>query len=331
MPSLKKKLNKYTIAKVLIAITLMTWLVRSGRLDFSSLLSAPISIIHLIGMGVLFVSMAVQGLRWWLLLRTQKLYLTPLKTVSLVWIGQFFSLVLPGIAGGELARGYYITQEASGDKVAGVSTILLDRVMGLYTLLFLGSTSFLSFVIFQKQIPSLIYQFGIVNLLLLFGTSVLLLMLWIPSTRDIILIMVPSRLRPLIESVLANYRLHSQDILMCFILSLLSSVMILVSFQMAGQIVQTSLSWKLVFLVCPLVFIAGTLPVSPGGIGVGETAAFLLFSRFGVENGAVIMLIFRVWLIILRIPGGFLYAFCNLDSPISRTVDRFNSSASKDG
>jgi uncharacterized membrane protein YbhN (UPF0104 family) len=101
----------------------------------------------------------------------------------------------------------------------------------------------------------------------------------------------------------------------------------MIAFQMAGQIMQVSLSWKLVFLVCPLVFIAGTLPISPGGIGVGETAASLLFARFGVETGATIMLIFRIWLAILRIPGGLIYIFRNPDSPVGNSVKKFNSSA----
>jgi uncharacterized protein (TIRG00374 family) len=330
MPPLKKALNKYTIAKVFVAITLMIWLVKSGRLYFSPLLSASLNSIHLVGMGILFLSLSIQGLRWWWLLRTQKIHLSFRKTVSLVWIGQFFSLVLPGIAGGELARGYYITQEVSDAKVAGVSTILLDRVMGLYASLFLGSASFLSIVMLEKQIPSLIYQFGMVNLLLLFGTSLLFLIFWIPSTRRLSLTLVPGRLRLLAERTLANYRLHSQDILLCFVLSLLASCLVFIAFQMAGQVVQTSLNWKQVFLVCPLVFIIGALPLSPGGIGVGETAAFLLFSRFGVETGAAIMLILRVWLVILRIPGGLLYIFRNSDSPISRPSEKFNPSAYKD-
>jgi len=108
-------------------------------------------------------------------------------------------------------------------------------------------------------------------------------------------------------------------------------VFVLFAFQMAGRVVQITLSWKLVFLVCPLVFIAGALPISPGGIGVGETAASLLFARVGVETGAASMLIFRIWLVILRMPGGLLYIFRNPDSPVIHSVKRFNPSTYKDG
>ena len=285
----------------------MIWLVKSGRLDFSPLLSAHLSVIHLIGMGVLFVSMAIQGLRWWLLLRTQKLNLSLFKTLSLVWIGQFFSLVMPGVAGGELARGYYITREASDAKVAGLSTVLLDRVMGLYALLGLGISSLLYLVVFEKRLLSPFLQFGVVNVLLFGVTSFLFLALWIQPARRFTLKFLPERFRILVESTLNNYRMGSRTILLCFILSLLATSLVLLSFQMAGQIVQTPLSWEQVFLVCPLVFIASSLPLSPGGIGIGETVASLFFAQFGVKTGAAIMVIFRIWFLIIRLPGGLLY------------------------
>ena len=65
--------------------------------------------------------------------------------------------------------------------------------------------------------------------------------------------------------------------------------------------------WKRAFLVCPLVFVATALPLSPSGIGVGETAASVLFAQFGVETGATLMLIVRLWFLVLQLPGGLLY------------------------
>jgi len=329
MPRLKRLFNKYKVAKVLIALGLLIWLVKSGRLDFHPLLAASHSILHLMGMTVLFISMFVQGVRWWWLLRTQKIYLSFLKTIYLIWIGQFFSLVLPGVAGGELARGYYIIREAPNTKIAGLSTVLLDRIMGLYALLWLGIASLLYLILSQKQLAPSTFQFGVLNLLLFSGTGLLFLALWVHPTRRLTLRLVPERLRTLVESTLNDYRIHRRDLLICFTLSLLASIMVLGVFQMASQIAQTSLSWKQVFLVCPLVFIASTLPISPGGIGIGETAASLLFARCGVETGATIMLIYRVWLLIIRLPGGLLYIFRTSYSPFEESIKEQNLSSCK--
>ena len=62
-------------------------------------------------------------------------------------------------------------------------------------------------------------------------------------------------------------------------------------------------------MVCPLVYVAVALPLSPNGVGVGEAAASVLFAQFGVETGATVMLVVRLWLLVLRLPGGLLYIF----------------------
>lgn len=96
------------------------------------------------------------------------------------------------------------------------------------------------------------------------------------------------------------------------------------AFQIASQITETVLSWKQVFLACPLVFIATTLPLSPGGIGVGETAASVLFSLFEVKTGATIMLIVRLWWIVLRIPGFLFFVIHRISSPIEHDTEDSN-------
>jgi len=134
-------LNRYTIAKVLVAVGLLIWLVRSGRLDLHILFSTPLSIFHLLGMLVLLMGMVMQAWRWWWLLKAQQIALSFQRTLGLVWIGRFLAMVLPGAVGGIMVRGYYVTREAPSAKIAGLSSILLDRSMGLYAS-FLLSTFF---------------------------------------------------------------------------------------------------------------------------------------------------------------------------------------------
>ncbi len=60
-PTPSSPLNKYTIAKALVAAGLFAWLIKSGRLDFSVLFSTPLSPFHGLGMLVLFVAMVLQA------------------------------------------------------------------------------------------------------------------------------------------------------------------------------------------------------------------------------------------------------------------------------
>jgi uncharacterized protein (TIRG00374 family) len=301
--------KKITIAKILIAAGLLTWLVRSGRLDFHLFLSAPFTLLHLLGVLVLLASMLVQAVRWWYLLRAQEIDLSFPQTISLLWIGFFFSLVLPGLSGGLMARGYYVTREAPSAKIAGISTVLLDRAIGLYALLWLSMVSLLYLFWSQKALTVPILQVGALSLLLLAGATLFFVALWAQPTRDLALRLVPRRFRPAVEATLKTYHARGRLLLGCFGLSLAAGIMAMGAFLVAGHIIGTPINWKQAFLVCPLVYVIGSLPISPGGIGVGETAASVLFARFGVETGATIMLTVRLWFLVLQLPGGLLYVF----------------------
>lgn len=68
--------------------------------------------------------------------------------------------------------------------------------------------------------------------------------------------------------------------------------------------------------VLPLASLANALPLSPGGIGVGETAASVAFSQLGLpaNSGAELMLVVRMALVAWAVVGGGVYAFTSATS-----------------
>ena len=302
-------LNKYTIAKALVAAGLLTWLIKSGRLDFGALFSTPLSPFHGLGMLVLFVAMVLQAWRWWWLLRVQRIELSFPRTLGLVWIGRFLALALPGVVGGDLVMGYYVTREAPSAKMAGLSTVVLDRTIGFYTSFLLGLAAVVWMACSGEGTTGPVLQMGAMIIFCVFGTTLVFLALWVDSSRDRVLRVVPERLRAPLESVLKAYRARGRSLLFCLALSLIVGVMSMGAYRIAGQAIGTPLGWKQVFMVCPLVFVATALPISPSGIGVGEAAASVLFAQFGVETGATIMLVVRLWFFALRLPGALFYVF----------------------
>jgi uncharacterized membrane protein YbhN (UPF0104 family) len=208
-----------------------------------------------------------------------------------------------------MARGYYITREAPSAKVAGISTVLLDRAIGLYALLSLSMVSLFFLFWSQKSLTPPILQVGVLSITLMVGTSLFFAALWARPTRYLALHLIPSRFRPTVEATLKTYQASGRRLLGCFGLSLAAGIMAMGAFLVAGQVIGTPLNWRQAFLVCPLVYVIGSLPISPGGFGVGEAAASVLFARFGVETGATIMLTMRLWLVLLQLPGGLFYVF----------------------
>jgi uncharacterized membrane protein YbhN (UPF0104 family) len=95
-------------------------------------------------------------------------------------------------------------------------------------------------------------------------------------------------------------------------------------FLAAALCAASSLGSSLGFLeagaVLPLASLANALPLSPGGIGVGESAASLAMAQLGhpPSAGSELMLVLRLVTVLWAIFGGILYA----TTSFSRRQDR---------
>lgn len=129
------------------------------------------------------------------------------------------------------------------------------------------------------------------------------------QANQLFFLLLPGALRGSAARMAAAYLSHGSILLGCFVISLLSALVTMAAFMMAGRALGDDVSWSQTCQVVPLVFVAGTLPLAPDGIGVSETTSALLFSQYGVASGAAIMLVYRLWLLVLRLPGGLLFLF----------------------
>jgi uncharacterized protein (TIRG00374 family) len=82
---------------------------------------------------------ALATFRWQLLLRIQGVTLGWLRTGAIVVIGLFFNLFLPGLVGGDAMRLYLIFKEVPGKKASAALSIVLDRLLGLVSILVLAA------------------------------------------------------------------------------------------------------------------------------------------------------------------------------------------------
>ena len=298
-----------SLVKILVAVLPFYWLIASGRLDFSVLFESPPGLLHLSGLILLLIYMIIQAMRWWWLLLTQNISIPLKRVVELSWISNFFTIVLPGTAGGELVRAYYIVKDAPNLKVSSVSTVLVDRILGLYSLLWLGVASFLVLLLLGEEGTSAAVPIGVSAALLTATATVGLFLLWMPVTRNFILRLLPKRFRVPLNDALNAYQGHGRYLAGGFILSLVANICYMGIFLLVGLSLNAGFAWHQVALSVPFIVLANTLPISPGGVGVGETASSLLFEQFDVSVGAEIMLVLRLWTILLRLPGGVLFLF----------------------
>ena len=301
-------ITKGTVIKALVGAALCIWLVRGGHVDFGALAAAPTNVFSLVGVLLLFASMVVQSVRWKLLLRAQNVELPLNRVVQLSWIAQFLSLLGFGTTGGDVARAYYTAQAVSTNKVAGASSVVLDRALGLYTLMWLSVPSFL-FLVWghHHDMSPLLVQMGILVCLLISAATAAGVALSAQSTRARILQLVPARFQAVARVGLTLPQAQPRDVVIWLALSFIGNVLVLAAFVLAGSVLETPVSWVAVLFAGPLVILANNLPISPGGIGVAEVAAATLFAEFGIASGASLMLLVRIWTILMRAPGGLVY------------------------
>ena len=88
-------------------------------------------------LGVPFV---ITAIRWRNLMRPQGIDMPLGKCLQLTFVGQFYSIILPGITGGDLVKIVYAAR-LTGSKTKSFITIVLDRVIGLVALMVIAGTA----------------------------------------------------------------------------------------------------------------------------------------------------------------------------------------------
>src|SRR5947209_10614445 len=74
------------------------------------------------------------ALRWQILLRVQKIYLSAPRVTGLFLIGMFYNQFLPGGTGGDIIKSYLLLKETPGKKAGALLAVLFDRLIGLVAL-----------------------------------------------------------------------------------------------------------------------------------------------------------------------------------------------------
>ena len=289
-------------AKFTIAASLVVWLVLSGRLDFGLLASVRFSTQFLLLLALIFGSLALPALRWWWLLRIQKLDESLWAVTMLTWLGYFTALVLPGAASGDLARSYLMVRRQPAARARAFSTILVDRFVGLYSLVVVGGLAAMAVLRAGQASPVVRSMTGVI-LLLFLGMTVMAAVPLSCKCRKHLLRVLPAKWREAWNESFDLYRADKTGLFVCFLLAAASSSLTFASFSVAASLLGETLIWQSSFLAGPLIVLANCLPITPGGIGLAEATASELFAGFGSLHGAEAMLLLRLCGMLLSLPG----------------------------
>ena len=143
MEFLRRRLG--LIFRIAVSAGLIFWLVK--KVDWHQLWS----IVRTMDVAWLAASFAcflpvllVVSWRWRMLLGVHHVHLRFWRIFELNMIGQFFSSFLLGTTGGDVFKIFYVARAVPQKKAAVAFTVVVDRVIGLIAMLFLGTLVSLS-------------------------------------------------------------------------------------------------------------------------------------------------------------------------------------------
>lgn len=306
-----------TTVKILFAVALIYWMVHSGKLDPSDVAGALRNWPELLGSAVLFyLQIAIAAWRWNLLLDTQQIYFPYKDAFSLTMIGTLFNMVIPSSVGGDVMKGYYLTQRTRGKRSQALTTVFLDRVVGLLALLILVA------IAATWNLP-LIRKYAVLTTLLITVLAIVaagIIGVWLVTkgsdgliaTAERILHRLPlSRVTLKFLHAMLEFRKRPGVLPVTVAVSVICHVLASVNFYLALTALGfSSVPLKFLFFIVPLGLVTTALPISPAGVGVGQAAFFSLFKMApgGTgQMGANACTVFQFIMVLVYLTGFFFY------------------------
>lgn len=258
-------------------------------------------------MASFFTAMLFAITRWWRLMNCAGCVVPWGAAFRLSYLGLFFNLVMPGLTGGDVVKAVLAVREHPERRSDALISVLVDRMLGIFALAFLASVVILIVDTFAELRPvfpplvlvliaaALVYTSRRVRKLLRFDQLIERL----PMSK---------RLRSL-DTALVAYRRQPFEMGLAFLLSLGNhafSVLGVMSLGLAFGIPSRLVAFSDYLAIVPVANIVSSVPITPGGWGVGEAAYAYLFGLLGVAAslGVAVSVGFRVCQMVLGLCGG---------------------------
>ncbi len=304
--------------KVLLALMILGYLfVRIQESDgFGRLLREPKHWPSLAAaQALVLVAFSLNFVRWFLLVRGLHMEFHLRDSFRLGTLGFMFNQISPGSVGGDLLKAVFIAKEQHGRKTEAVATVVIDRVVGLYAMLIVGSLG-LALVSQQVSAHALVQKMQvIVWSSLAVGT---IGFAWVMSplatgkrARDFAdrLPAVGHTVTRLIDAA-AVYRSRRAYIFASVGLAVMTHCLLILAFWCIsrGLPVYEPTLFQNASIVPPSL-VAGALPLTPGGLGTMEAAIEFFYIALGAQkgDGTIVSLAYRAMTYVVAAVGACYY------------------------
>lgn len=309
-----KKILLNTI-KFLFSAILIGWMINSGKIDLNSfkvVLHPKYLILSIILLGA---ALFFGSERWRLLLKHQNLSSDSFETFKLTLIGIFFNFAIPGGVGGDVVKSFYIAKNNPQARVKSVLSVVMDRVLGLYAMLWMAEIAMLIDYSQVQTLPQLkaIFYFSTLALVAMSAGLAIAFSKKVNGTNKIqkFLSLLPKsdRFLQVYESI-HSYGDDYPTLFKTFLLSLSSQISSVGVIIIVGSAMAVNIPLSAYFVAVPIGMVVLAIPVSPGGIGVGQYAFYYLFNLISGQEtqvGSTGITVFQILSFFFGLAGAYFY------------------------
>lgn len=308
--------NKYilSVLKIFFGLMLLAILWKTGKLDYKNafkVFQTPEILISvtLCFLGILFIG----SYRWKKILEFHStIKFNPKDIFFIQWIGGFFSSALPGAVTGDLIKlGYIKKHDPSLSKRFLLFSVIMDRVLGLWSLLFIAGMGSLFFyedlILMSENFKNIIFINGVLFLVMFVGVGIF----FVPNKIQNAFL-AKSKIEKINNLLIQLWSLSDKkgEFAKLFIASAISHTLSLCAFHLLNlSSYEGIVALKHLTTIIPLGQVATAIPISPSGLGVGHAAYQKLFEYLKQQNGATLFNNFWVFSTTFFVLGAFPYFF----------------------
>jgi hypothetical protein len=321
----KKESSSFTrslwmIARITIVIMIFILLVYFDVLDLEKVQKMIVRWWSVAAAIFFLSSVIISMFRWQILLNAVGIQPGFKMVMRLSFIGYAFSTVIPGAVSGDIIKAYYIVKGLNNKRTAAATTIVMDRVVGLFTMLLTAAVAIGGVLLLKTQLlqdPKQTYN------LLLLGCIVISLAI---TMLVGFLICLNQRLRKSqfvkwvttrppghriidkLYSTIYSFREKKQFLFKAILASFVGQLPLIIGMYCIGRAAdETVLRLAHYLFLAPVALILNAIPIGPGGMGSGEAFVESLFMLFGSINGSEVIAVFHIAFILFSVIGFLLY------------------------
>ncbi len=269
---------------------------------------------------VFAAAQVIIAVRWWLLLRAQSIRIEVLAAVRLFYVGLFYNNVMPGAVGGDLLKAWYVTKHTDR-RLAGALSVVVDRAIGLAGTLLIAIFTYLTFVrgriaIGGKGAGWLSQHWAVVLWAVAAVGAVFAALLVHPAARARV---AGTAAKVRVKGVLllrgardavVVYCSKPWTLLLALILTLIAQSTVIAAFWLLGRDLGVEAGLSYYFVVFPVMWVVGAIPISIAGLGVteaGTVGLFTLLAGTPRNLSTALALCQRFVWVLVSLPGGLVH------------------------